>query len=231
MTAIAIIPARGGSKGIPGKNLRMVGGMSLIRRCVETCNLAGCFDAVVVSTDCEEIRREVYDAGAELVERPSWLAGDECRSDPVLLHALMEYMRCRDELPDVTAFVQCTAPLMTVQDVQACVVSHRRSSADLTVQVVESHAIFADEVTAVSPRRQERPTRLEVAGTIWAMNTQRFLERGTVYGGSMQYHITTTRKLDIDTESDLRLAEVLLSQRRETPDVPVPEWYEYVGME
>ncbi|CAN5830296.1 hypothetical protein BH24ACT6_BH24ACT6_14640 [soil metagenome] len=85
---IAVIPARGGSKGIPHKNLREVGGRPLLARAVDTCVARPAIDLVVVSTDDDAIAGTARAAGAEIVERPAELSGAAATSESALLHAL-----------------------------------------------------------------------------------------------------------------------------------------------
>ena len=86
--ALAVIPARGGSKGIPGKNLQKVGGLSLVARSVQAAFASRGVDRVVVSTDDDAIAEEARSHGAEVVRRPVAIAGDTASSESALLHAL-----------------------------------------------------------------------------------------------------------------------------------------------
>jgi CMP-N-acetylneuraminic acid synthetase len=102
---IAVIPARGGSKGVPGKNLRRVGGRSLVERAVDSCCAARHVEAVYVSTNDAEVIRLAAGAGASVIIRPPALAGDTASSESALLHALDQLGRA-GQAPDVLAFVQ-----------------------------------------------------------------------------------------------------------------------------
>src|SRR4051812_12992965 len=108
LRVVAVIPARAGSKGIPGKNLRTVGGRSLVRRAVESARAARLVDGVVVSTDGDDIAAEAVAAGARVVRRPAELAGDEASSESALLHTLEELRAVGDE-PEVLLFLQATS--------------------------------------------------------------------------------------------------------------------------
>ena len=112
---IAIIPARGGSKGVPGKNLRRVGGRSLVARAVDACLAARLVDAVYVSTDDADIAKSAEAAGAEVIMRPAQLSGDTASSEAALLHALDQLIMVDDE-PEVLVFVQCTSPFIASDD-------------------------------------------------------------------------------------------------------------------
>ena len=108
----AIIPARGGSKGVPGKNLRRVGGRSLVARAVDACLRTRSIDAVYVSTDDHQIASAAEAAGARVILRPDELADDLASSESVLLHALDHLV----EQPDIVVFVQCTSPFIAPDD-------------------------------------------------------------------------------------------------------------------
>ena len=111
----AIIPARGGSKGVPGKNLRRVGGRSLVERAVDACIAAELIDSVYVSTDDPDIARVAEAAGAWVIGRPPELSGDLASSESALLHAL-DQLTAAGASPEVVAFVQCTSPFIAPGD-------------------------------------------------------------------------------------------------------------------
>ena len=113
--AIAIIPARGGSKGVPGKNLRRVGGRSLVERAVDACRAARLVHTIYVSTDDVEIAARAEAAGAKVIMRPVELASDTASSESALLHALHQLLMVGEE-PEVLVFVQCTSPFIAPDD-------------------------------------------------------------------------------------------------------------------
>ncbi|WP_309615184.1 cytidylyltransferase domain-containing protein, partial [Salinibacterium sp.] len=114
---IAIIPARGGSKGVPGKNLKTVGGVSLIGRAVASAQAADRIDEVFVSTDDAAIASAARSAGAQVIDRPESLAGDESSSEAALLHALDQL----DEQPGILVFIQATSPFIDPADLDSAV--------------------------------------------------------------------------------------------------------------
>ena len=107
--ALAVIPARGGSKGIPGKNLQKVGGLSLVARSVQAAFASRGVDRVVVSTEDDAIAGEAQSHGAEVVRRPVAIAGDTASSESALLHAL-DTLEQQGPLPSLLVFLQCTSP-------------------------------------------------------------------------------------------------------------------------
>ncbi len=119
-SVVAVVPARAGSKGIPGKNLRRVAGRSLVRRTVDAAGAAASIDVVVVSTDGDAIAAEGELAGARVVRRPADLAGDEASSESAVLHVLDVLAATGDE-PEVVVFLQATSPFTDPADLDAAV--------------------------------------------------------------------------------------------------------------
>jgi CMP-N-acetylneuraminic acid synthetase len=126
----AIVPARGGSKGVPRKNLRTVGGVPLVARAVHTLLSSATIGAVVVSTDDPQIAAVASRAGALVVERPLDLAGDAASSESALEHALA-YLAAQDVVPDVTVFLQATSPFVRAADIDRAVTLVRSGACDV----------------------------------------------------------------------------------------------------
>lgn len=114
---LAVIPARGGSKGVPGKNLAPVGGVPLVARAVHACVAARLVTDVVVSTDDSAIADVARAAGAEVVLRPAAIAGDTAASEAAVLHALDAHEAMCGEKADVVLLVQCTSPFLTRDEI------------------------------------------------------------------------------------------------------------------
>lgn len=217
-SCIAIIPARGGSKGIPRKNLQQIGGVSLIGRAIGACAAAAYVSVVYVSTEDEEIAEESVRHGAIVVRRPRGLATDDAGSAGVLLHALDLMPAC-----EILAFVQCTAPFMTPDDIDGTIARLVTTDADVAIAAAPTDAIqveegFRSRVHGVGwdllhgrQRRQERPQRYEIAGSVWVMWSDRFRRRGTIYS-----HDTTIykvrRRFEIDTPEELEQARLTVNQ-------------------
>ncbi|GHH40909.1 transferase [Streptomyces candidus] len=132
-----MIPARGGSKGVPGKNLAPVGGVPLVVRAVRACLAARHVTEVVVSTDDDAIAAAALAAGAEVVVRPGALAGDTASSEAAVLHAL-DALDVRADEPGVVLLVQCTSPFVTGEDVDG-VARAVLDGADTAVTVAAFH--------------------------------------------------------------------------------------------
>src|SRR5262249_45872769 len=117
MNVLAIIPARGGSKGIPRKNLIPLAGKTLVAYSIEAARQAKGIHRVVVSTEDPEIAAVARGYGAEVVERPTQISGDKASSESVLLHIVEHLQRTESYTPDLIVFLQCTSPLTQADDI------------------------------------------------------------------------------------------------------------------
>ncbi|MFE2882613.1 cytidylyltransferase domain-containing protein [Streptomyces graminifolii] len=202
---LAVIPARGGSKGVPAKNLAPVGGVPLVARAVRECRASRLVTDVVVSTDDQAIAAAARQAGAEVVLRPAAIAGDTATSEAAVLHAMDAHEALHGASVDVVLLVQCTSPFIVREDVDGIVNAIVANGADTAHTVAPFHGFVwrdaDDEATAVvEPARRE-----EVAGATKVANStvasggygvnhdksfrprrqdrpQDFLETGAVYG-------------------------------------------------
>lgn len=225
MTVIAAVFARGGSKGVPGKNLREFAGRPLVTHAVEQALACGAVDRVIVSTDSEEIAAAARAAGAEIPWlRPDELATDTAREWDAWQH-LLRWLDSVGELPDHLLVVPCTAPLRTVEDLDRCVgAAEADTNADIVLTVTPAHRnpwfnmVQLDDGIAslvIEPaqrlhRRQDAPEVFDV-GTVAFVARPRFvLGAGSIYDGRVRaVTVPIGRSLDIDTELDLAFAEFL----------------------
>jgi N-acylneuraminate cytidylyltransferase len=138
MSVVAIIPARGGSKGVPGKNLRRVAGRSLVARAVDAATAASSIDRVFVSTDDPAIASEALAAGAEVIERPAAIAGDTASSEAAVLHALGTLA----EAPEIVILIQATSPFIDPADLDAAVLRVAAGREDVVFAAVETCAFI-----------------------------------------------------------------------------------------
>jgi YrbI family 3-deoxy-D-manno-octulosonate 8-phosphate phosphatase len=202
---LAVIPARGGSKGVPAKNLAPVGGVPLVARAVRECRASRLVTDVVVSTDDQAIAAAARQAGAEVVLRPAAIAGDTATSEAAVLHAMDAHEALHGAAVDVVLLVQCTSPFIVREDVDGIVNAIVVNGADTAHTVAPFHGFVwrdaDDEATAVvEPARSD-----EVGGATKVANPpvtsggygvnhdksfrprrqdrpQDFLETGAVYG-------------------------------------------------
>ncbi|RPE79278.1 sialic acid synthase SpsE [Curtobacterium sp. PhB137] len=218
-TVLAVVPARAGSKGIPGKNLRTVGGRSLVRRAVESARSAALIDAVVVTTDGDAIAAEARAAGADVVRRPADLAGDQASSESALLHVLDELEAAGDALPEILVFLQATSPFIDPDDLDTAIRRVAEGHADVVFAAAPSHAFLwrvSDDGSAVAvnhdaatrPRRQDRAAEYRETGASYVMRTDGFRQHRHRFHGRVELiAVDPAGAIDIDDETDLITAE------------------------
>lgn len=219
--AWAIIPARGGSKGVPGKNLRKIQDRSLVARAVAVAVNAQRIERVFVSTDDVAIAVEARRAGAEVVDRPASIAGDTASSEDALLHALDTLERGGETLPDILVFTQCTSPFVTALDIDGTIAALLASSADTAHTVAvnrgflwrrDSHggAEGINHDMRSRPRRQDREPDFMETGAVYVMRVAGFrAARHRFFGKTVLYEVPAIRAMEIDTPDDLILARLL----------------------
>lgn len=233
---LAIIPARGGSKGIPRKNVLPLAGKPLIAHTIEQARCAHHVDRVVVSTDDQEIATVSQQYRAEVVWRTAALSGDTASSESALLHAL-EYLEQHEGYhPDVTVFLQCTSPLTMAEDIDGTIATLVENNAASALSVTPFHYFLwqADEQgNAVGINhnkqerllRQQRPVQFLETGAIYVMQTEEFRRtKHRFFGKTALYIMPQERCLEIDEPSDFTVAEVLLRERisQQQADVLAP---------
>jgi len=227
MSCIAVIPARGDSKGILRKNLQLVGGQPLVSRCVDTCNKSGIFSRIIVSTDSEEIAAVAATAGADCVIRPKELANDSIMPDPAVGHVIEHLTESGVSIDsfDYTCMLQCTSPLITPDDLRAAWNTVQSSKADCVFAVTEAHSFLwrEDDDGVAQPvghdpsyrlGREALPTTFKEIGAFYFMRTRGFLEaRHRFFGQLKVFEIPNERAIDIDSHHDLIVADLLAGLR------------------
>ncbi|GGO52312.1 transferase [Streptomyces daqingensis] len=136
---VAVIPARGGSKGVPAKNLATVGGAPLVTRAVRECLAARLVTDAVVSTDDSGIAAAARAAGAQVVDRPAEMAGDTASSEAAVLHAVDVWEARSGRTAEVVLLVQCTSPFVTREDVDGVAGAVAGGGADSALTVAPFH--------------------------------------------------------------------------------------------
>ncbi|MDT0434301.1 MULTISPECIES: N-acylneuraminate cytidylyltransferase [Streptomyces] len=223
---LAVIPARGGSKGVPAKNLAPVGGVPLVARAVRECRSARLVTDVVVSTDDQAIAAAAREAGAEVVLRPAAIAGDTATSEAAVLHAMDSHEALHGAPVDVVLLVQCTSPFLVREDVDAVAGAVAVQGADTAVAVAPFHGFVwrhADAGQAAAeggqgvnhdksfrPRRQDRPQDFLETGAAYAMDAGGFREhRHRFFGRTELVRTDPARVLEIDDPHELARARAL----------------------
>ncbi|WP_229788248.1 N-acetylneuraminate synthase family protein [Thermopolyspora flexuosa] len=223
MRVLAVIPARGGSVGVPLKNLAKVGGTPLVARAVGACLRAELIDEVVVSTDHAGIAEAAEAAGARVVRRPAELAGHTATSESAVAHALAQVAGPdgpeRGEV-EVVVLVQCTSAFISPADLDAAVARVLAGDADVVFSGLETHEFVwsrAGEVVrgvnhdpAHRPRRQDREPQYRETGAFYVMRADGFLAHGHRFFGRVAVQPVPARHaIEIDTPEDLEMARAL----------------------
>jgi len=228
----AIIPARGGSKGVPRKNLRRVGGVPLVARAVRAAAAAASVDLVVVSTDDDEIAAVAEDAGAQVIRRPDGLSGDTATSESALLHA-MDELEKSGTLLDVVVFVQATSPFVPSASIDDAVAGVRSGRWDCAFSAHESFAFVwrrapAGDAAAVGhdaahrPRRQDREPHYVETGAFYVLGAAGFrAARHRFFGRIGIVEVPARTAIEID-DSDQLATAAALAPLLDTPEaIPV----------
>ncbi|GAA4068677.1 N-acylneuraminate cytidylyltransferase [Streptomyces shaanxiensis] len=230
---LAVIPARGGSKGVPAKNLMPVGGVPLVARAVRECRASRLVTDVVVSTDDQGIAAAARQAGAEVVLRPAAIAGDTATSEAAVLHAMDAHEALHGAPVDVVLLVQCTSPFIIREDLDGVVKAIVANGADTALTVAPFHGFVwrhgDDDATAAEseraattggygvnhdksfrPRRQDRPQDFLETGAAYAMAAGGFREhKHRFFGRTELVRTDPARVLEIDDPHDLARARAL----------------------
>jgi CMP-N,N'-diacetyllegionaminic acid synthase len=217
VVVVALIPARGGSKGIPRKNLAPLAGKPLLQWAIDAARAAETVTRVVVSTDDEEIAAAA--AGAEVLRRPAEIAGDDVPMLDVIRHALEHVEPC-----DVLVLLQPTSPLRRPGQVDQAVRLLLDSGADAVVSVVEvPHRYEPSSLMELRDgllHARSEPATRQAKERLYARNGPAILALRPgglghgLYGGNVVgYVMDESDSLDIDTPHDLELAEAVLARR------------------
>jgi YrbI family 3-deoxy-D-manno-octulosonate 8-phosphate phosphatase len=221
---VAIIPARGGSRGVPGKNLRPVGGIALIERAVRACRAARHLDAVFVSTDDAAIADAAESSGARVIPRPDALSGDTATSESALLHGLDQLPLVGID-PEILVFVQCTSPFVCPDNLDEGIELILDDRADSAFAAVLTQEFLWRPVPgseggtlvqgqnhdpAVRPRRQDRQPDYRETGAFYVMAVDGFRRaRHRFFGRTAAVAVSPLTAVDVDDEHDLMLANAV----------------------
>ncbi len=228
---LCVIPARGGSKSVPRKNIRDLAGKPLIYWTIKAAQESGVIERLVVSTDDEEIAIVARSFGAEVVDRRSELATDGALTEPVLLHAL-EVMEKDGYTPEYVSLIQCTSPFLTgnvVRQVAETLIQNPNRF-DSCGTYYKPHYAFrwkktADDMFVSEYPVMNRPRRQDLnlefpycgAGACYMIGTELFKKTKNRYGGDTAriggVEIPEEDALQIDSEYDLLIANELMRQK------------------
>jgi CMP-N-acetylneuraminic acid synthetase len=229
----AVIPARGGSKQIPRKNIREICGVPLIAWNIDAARRARLIDEVIVSTDDPGIAEIARRYGAEVVMRPAELAGDFVPSEEALIH-VVESLDA-DAQPDIVAFLQCTSPTTLPDDIDGTICAVASGRNDCAVTGIPFHYFVWQEngegsMSGVNHdesrrlMRQERTPEFLEIGACYVMRTAGLLEHRRRFFGRVGMHIISPKRaIEIDDEDDWAVAESWLERQVESGERQAPE--------
>lgn len=223
MTIIAIIPARGGSKGVPGKNIRSLAGLPLIAHSIQDCTESQLVDRVYVSTDDPAIAEVSVQYGAEIIYRPAELAGDTASSESALIHAVNEIEHA-GVMPKLIVFLQCTSPLRSGTDIDRAISQLRDENSDSLLSVSPNHRFIWERVdgdaTSINydyrnrKRRQDMNPQYMENGSIYVFKPWVLKELNNRLGGKISlYEMSEEQSWEIDSIADFEYIEFLLSKQ------------------
>jgi len=231
---LGVIFARGGSKGVPGKNLRPLAGKPLIAHAIDAALSCQSLQRVVVSTDCPKIAQVALAHGAEVpFLRPAALASDTAPERLAWRHAIEEMEQLENRRIDVLTSIPPTCPLRLPSDIDHCIESLLRSDADIMLTATESssnpyfnmitrdrrgRAQLAIEPPSEVIRRQDAPDVFDLTAVAYAARRDGLFEFESIFESRAHaVLIPQERAIDIDTEFDLQLAEFFISRRHSQP--------------
>lgn len=224
MEFLAIIPARGGSKGIPRKNIKLLKGEPLIWHTIRAALGSKYINRVVLSTEDEEIASVAISCGAEVVKRPVELAQDETKTAPVLIDVVNQ-LKEQNYYPDVVVVLQATCPLRDskkLDDAIELFINSKDCDSVFSVKKIGlTHALWRENHDGTvsglydyrnRPRRQdvdEHYNLMQETGETYIIKTDVLMDIGDFIGEKPVLHVVES-SVDIDTEEDFKLAEELL---------------------
>ncbi len=227
MRVLGLVPARGGSKGIPGKNARLLAGRPLLAYTAEAASRSRLLSRVLLTTEDPELAEIGRACGLEVAfTRPAELARDETPMLPVVQHAL-RWLEARGDSVDAVCLLQPTHPLRRAEDIDACIELCDRRGADAVVTVVAVPAEFnphwvyfqsdsgaltlATGGPAPIARRQDLPPAFSREGSVYVTRRDVVLEQGSLYGRVLLgVPVDRARSVNLDTQEDWSRAETLL---------------------
>jgi len=224
---IAIIPARGGSKGIPKKNIKKLAGKPLIYYTISEVKKSKFISKIIVSTDSKQIEKIAKNLGSETIIRPKKLAKDNSSSLDVVQHVIKNLESLHYFDVDIVIVLQPTSPLRTVTDIDSAIKLFLNSKCDSVIGMTEvthppefMYRLTKKKIKPLiktkikSKRRQDMPKTYQINGAIYICNRDLIMKKHTMFGKNIvPYLMPIERSLDIDTMFDLDLAKTILKNK------------------
>ena len=229
---LALIPARGGSKGLPGKNIKPLLGKPLIAWTIEQAKASKYIDRIIVSTDDKEIAAVAKKYGAEVpFMRPKELATDKAKGIDVVFHAMSWFRKNeKNRQYDLIMLLQPTSPLRTAEDIDKAIelLFFKKAKAIVSVCEVDHHPLWVNTLPkngcmknfirkeVLNKNRQDLPTFYRLNGAIYLAYCDYLKKQKSFFGEeTFAYIMPRERSIDIDSELDLKLAEILKNSTKQ----------------
>ena len=230
MSIVAFIFARGGSKGLPGKNIKTFSGKPLIAWSIEQAKQVQSIDRVIVSTDSNEIAKIAKDYGAEVpFLRPKDLSEDDSPEWKAWRHALSFLLETEGKMPDIMLSIPATAPLRRVVDIEECLSLYQKGDTDVVITTTDSHRnpyfnMVKDTEDGnvdliIRPkeklyRRQDAPIVYDMTTVAYVMNPQFIMYNESIFDGRTKaVKVPLETSIDIDNIFDFKMAEFFLDNK------------------
>jgi len=231
MKTVAFIFARGGSKGLPGKNIRNLGGKPLIAWSIDIALSVKRIERVIVSTDSEDIATIARKFGAEVpFIRPAELAGDESPEWLAWRHGINYLKESCGKWPEVMVSVPTTSPLRIDVDIENCLDEYEKGDADIVITTTDAHRSpyfnmvrakddgtveLVNSLPKTLTQRQQVPVVYDVTTVCYVANPSFVMSHESIFEGRVRaVHVPIERAIDIDTLFDFQVAEALLLNRK-----------------
>lgn len=219
---VAIIPARGGSKGVPRKNVLPIANKPLIAHSIEDAQEAKLIDRIYVTTDDSEIAYVSRNYGAEVIQRPAELASDTASSESALIHALTEIEKAGVN-PELIVFLQCTSPLRSGTDIDRAIHQLRLENADSLLSVSPTHRFLWHNINGIAEsinydyrqrsRRQDMDPQYMENGSIYIFKPWVLKMLNNRLGGKISCFIMSEEQShEIDSLEDFQYLKFLINQ-------------------
>jgi len=221
LNILIVIPARGGSKGIPRKNLRFINGKPLISWIISTAKNISCAD-VVVSTEDSDIKKVASIYNIPVIKRPKYLSEDGVSLDPVIIHSLKVVEKQKEKVYDIVITLQATSPLLKVETLKKAIVYFNKKNIDTLISCIEKRHLFwiKDNQNKYKPFYKERQNRQLLSPIFEESGSFMICRRETLIRGSRigkkvdMFPIDFEESVDIDNWTDWIMAESLMKRRK-----------------
>ncbi len=230
MSTVAFIFARGGSKGLPGKNIKIFSGKPLIAWSIEQAKKLSSIDRVIVSTDCSEIAKVATEYGAEVpFLRPDNISEDDSPEWMAWRHALSFLLEKEGKMPNIMLSIPTTAPLRRVIDIENCLNLYKKGGVDVVITTTDAHrspyfnmvkkSHDGNVELVIKPkdklyRRQDAPIVYDMTTVAYVMNPEFIMHNESIFDGRTKaVNVPLETSIDIDNMYDFKMAEFFLDNR------------------